>query len=257
MEQAVRDFVRRQEHRIRKELTSVMDELILYVAGRYGDIPESAILGSVRTVLDDMGLKADMTALDAIYANTAKDAIKKIGFPDFVFDRTDNKTLDAIRKNFYWLGDNHSAAVRERLYNIVESAFTGAVPREELPGSLLDEFGTALTQETRYFRDVSDHIISQGQNLARVNQGEKYGVSYYKVKAVLDKRTSKVCIYMNNKIIPAEHLVTQANKIQSAKNIDQKKSAANWMTEKQAAARLESNKTTIPKGFGIPPYHFR
>ncbi len=252
VDQVVHGFLRRQEHRVRKDLKDVIGELVLHVTGKYGDIPKGEILEGVSTVLDGMGVRADLTALEAIYINTATEMIAGAGLGEFVFDKVDNQALNAIRKNFFWLGDNHSAAVRERLYDIVESAFKGDVPREKLAEILLNEFGTALTQETRYFKDVADHIISQGQNLARVRQGQKHGVKNYRVKAVMDKRTSKIYRSMNGRIISAAHLETQCDKIQAATNIDEKKAAAGWRNEP-----FLNKSDKLPANFGLPPYHFR
>lgn len=122
----------------------------------------------------------------------------------------------------------------------------------DLADILKNEFGAALAQETRYFKDVSDHIISQGQNLARVRQGQKYGVENYRIKAVMDNRTSKICRSMNGRIIPAAHLERQCDKIQDAKNINEKMDAAAWRNE---PFLNKSNK--LPSNFGLPPYNFR
>lgn len=90
----------------------------------------------------------------------------------------------------------------------------------------------------------------QSENIARVTQGEKYAVKYYKVLAIMDAKTSEICRSMNGRIIDANHLQNQANKILSAKNMADKKAAATW----QSAA---FNASKLPSNFGLPPYHFR
>ncbi|WP_185847555.1 hypothetical protein [Campylobacter fetus] len=97
---------------------------------------------------------------------------------------------------------------------------------------------------------MSDHIISQMQNIARVNQASKYGVTHYKVVARIDSRTSDICRSMNGRIIPASHIERQSNNIQNAKSISEKKGAAIWRNEPFLGKMLPSN-------FGLPPYHFR
>lgn len=107
-----------------------------------------------------------------------------------------------------------------------------------------------LSANTSYFEGVSDHIISQMQNISRINEGAKNGVEYYKVVARIDGRTSECCKSMNGRIIPASHLEAQSQNIQNAKNIAQKKAAAIWRNGAFYGKIL-------PKDFGLSPYHFR
>ncbi|EAI4415435.1 structural protein [Campylobacter fetus] len=116
--------------------------------------------------------------------------------------------------------------------------------------TLKEKFKGVLSANTSYFEGVSDHIISQMQNIARVNQASKYGVKHYKVVARIDNRTSDICRSMNGRIIPASHIETQSNNIQNAKDINEKKAAAIWRNEPFFGKILPSN-------FGLPPYHFR
>lgn len=132
VESAVELFLRRQEARARSELNAVIGELQHYIWEHYGDIPKAQILDSVATTLDGFGIKADLARLDGLYVNTAKAVVVSAKLGEFVFDKVDDQTLNAIRKNFFWLGDNASQKTRDRLYEIVESAFKGDVARADL-----------------------------------------------------------------------------------------------------------------------------
>ena len=116
--------------------------------------------------------------------------------------------------------------------------------------TILNLINMMLSANTSYFEGVSDHIISQMQNISRINEGAKNGVEYYKVVARIDGRTSECCRSMNGRIIPASHLEAQSKAIQNAKNIAQKKAAAIWRNGAFYGKIL-------PKDFGLPPYHFR
>ncbi len=116
--------------------------------------------------------------------------------------------------------------------------------------TILNLIDMMLSANTSYFEGVSDHIISQMQNISRINEGAKNGVEYYKVVARIDGRTSQCCRSMNGRIIPASHLEAQSQAIQNAKNIAQKKAAAIWRNGAFYGKIL-------PKDFGLPPYHFR
>ncbi|WP_458395965.1 hypothetical protein [Campylobacter sp.] len=116
--------------------------------------------------------------------------------------------------------------------------------------TILNLINMMLSANTSYFEGVSDHIISQMQNVSVINEGAKNGVEYYKVVARIDGRTSECCRSMNGRIIPASHLEAQSGAIQNAKNIAQKKAAAIWRNGAFYGKIL-------PKDFGLPPYHFR
>ena len=116
--------------------------------------------------------------------------------------------------------------------------------------TILNLINMMLSANTSYFEGVSDHIISQMQNVSVINEGAKNGVEYYKVVARIDGRTSECCKSMNGRIIPASHLEAQSQAIQNAKNIAQKKAAAIWRNGAFYGKIL-------PKDFGLPPYHFR
>jgi hypothetical protein len=255
-ENAVKIFLSSIEKAVFKGLEGLTEEIYDYITGRYNAIDEKRILNGVKTRLEQYKPDLDLSRLDIIYESTAfetekeiKNRIKKSGF---VFNELDEDTLQAIRKNFFWLQDNSSVRVREKLFGIVETAFKGDITREDIPGYLEAEFGSALKQEVRYFKDVSDHIISQGQNLSRIRQGQKYGVENYQILAVIDESTTQICRSMNKRIIPAKHLENQADMIQEAYDVNEKKKAAPWRTK-----AFLGKSSGLDKNFGLPPYHFR
>ncbi|WP_172527663.1 hypothetical protein [Campylobacter fetus] len=170
--------------------------------------------------------------------------------PTFSFDKTDIRALEVMRKNFYWMKNDYNEKVSNELKQITEKVFNGEIPRTEMAGVLKEKFKGVLSANTSYFEGVSDHIISQSQNIARVNQASKYGVQYYKVVASIDSRTSECCKSMNGRIIPATHIETQSNNIQNAKSVAEKKNAAIWRNEPFYGKILPAN-------FGLPPYHLR
>lgn len=83
--------------------------------------------------------------------------------------------------------------------------------------TILNLINMMLSANTSYFEGVSDHIISQMQNVSVINEGAKNGVKHYKVVARIDGRTSECCRSMNGRIIPASHLEAQSQNIQNAK----------------------------------------
>lgn len=213
-------------------------------------------------MLADLDVHLDMGMIGEVYESTAEDVSRYIRTAEklvrkaepqieFVFDEIDNATLEMIRNSFFWMKADHSEALIAEVKAVIEAAFAGEVARDVLPKLLEEKFGVILHAESRYFKDVSDHIISQGQNMARVAQGAKYEVQWYKVMARMDSRTTEFCRSVNGKLISAAHVEKQGKKILGAKNTAQKKESAAWPKKDGPL------KGTLPKNIGIPPYHYR
>ena len=243
----VDEFIKQNTKLAKKELEAQLANLLIFINENY-NIDKKVLKELVNSKISSMGLSINPNNLEEIYAVLAG---KNIAV-NIVFDEIDIRAINAMRNNFYWVGKEFNKGFTDRLKDIIESAFRGEVARSELAGRLKDEFASELKQSVRYFEGVSDHIISQNQNISTVNQARKYGVKYYKVVAVMDSRTSAICISMNGRLIPAEHIERQCDNIMNAKDMASKKAAATW-----AKAPYNGRSDKMDSNFGMPPYHFR
>ena len=243
----VDEFIKQNAKLAKKELEARLANLLIFINENY-NIDKKVLKELVNSKISSMGLSINPNNLEEIYAVLAG---KNIAV-NIVFDEIDIRAINAMRNNFYWVGKEFNKGFTDRLKDIIESAFRGEVARSELAGRLKEEFASELKQSVRYFEGVSDHIISQNQNISTVNQARKYGVKYYKVVAVMDSRTSAICRSMNGRLIPAEHIERQCDNIMNAKDMASKKAAATW-----AKAPYNGRSDKMDSNFGMPPYHFR
>lgn len=243
----VDEFIKQNAKLAKKELEAQLANLLIFINENY-NIDKKVLKELVNSKISSMGLSINPNNLEEIYAVLAG---KNIAV-NIVFDEIDIRAINAMRNNFYWVGKEFNKDFSDRLKDIIESAFRGEVARSELAERLKDEFASELKQSVRYFEGVSDHIISQNQNISTVNQARKYGVKYYKVVAVMDSRTSAICRSMNGRLIPAEHIERQCDNIMNAKDMASKKAAATW-----AKAPYNGRSDKMDSNFGMPPYHFK
>ncbi|WP_459875309.1 hypothetical protein [Campylobacter concisus] len=243
----VDEFIKQNAKLAKKELEAQLANLLIFINENY-NIDKKVLKELVNSKISSMGLSINPNNLEEIYAVLAG---KNIAV-NIVFDEIDIRAINAMRNNFYWVGKEFNKDFTDRLKDIIESTFRGDVARSELAQRLKDEFASELKQSVRYFEGVSDHIISQNQNISTVNQARKYGVKYYKVVAVMDSRTSAICRSMNGRLIPAEHIERQCDNIMNAKDMASKKAAATW-----AKAPYNGRSDKMDSNFGMPPYHFR
>lgn len=243
----VDEFIKQNAKLAKKELEAGLANLLIFINENY-NIDKKVLKELVNSKILSMGLSINPNNLEEIYAVLAG---KNIAV-NIVFDEIDIRAINAMRNNFYWVGKEFNKGFTDRLKDIIESAFRGEVARSELAWRLKDEFASELKQSVRYFEGVSNHIISQNQNISTVNQARKYGVKYYKVVAVMDSRTSAICRSMNGRLIPAEHIERQCDNIMNAKDMASKKAAAVW-----AKAPYNGRSDKMDSNFGMPPYHFK
>ncbi|MBP3675111.1 MAG: hypothetical protein J6I71_01415 [Campylobacter sp.] len=228
----------------KSELKELLEELYMVIMDNYDS-------DELQSIIQNRLERLDIHIKDMSYEDLYRSFLIGVGGrSDLRFDSVDARAIKVMRDNFYWMKGEFNAKVSDELKQITKEIFEGKIPRIEAGKIMRERFKGVLSANTSYFEGVSDHIISQMQNVSVINEGAKNGVEYYKVVARIDGRTSECCRSMNGRIIPASHLETQSQNIQNAKNIAQKKAAAIWRNGAFYGKIL-------PKDFGLPPYHFR
>ncbi|MEE3694644.1 hypothetical protein V2I21_05880 [Campylobacter sp. CLAX-22107-21] len=226
----------------KSELKELLEEPYMVVMDNYDS-------DELQSIIQNRLERLDIHIKDMNYEELYRSFLSG-GRGDLRFDSVDAKAIKVMRENFYWMKGEFNTKVSDELKEITKEIFEGKIPRIEAGKIMKERFKGVLSANTSYFEGVSDHIISQMQNVSVVNEGAKNGVKHYKVVARIDSRTSECCRSMNGRIIPASHIEAQSKAIQNAKNIAEKKSAAIWRSEPFYGKIL-------PKDFGLPPYHFR
>ncbi|WP_180384035.1 hypothetical protein [Campylobacter devanensis] len=226
----------------KSELKELLEELYMVVMDNYDS-------DELQSIIQNRLERLDIHIKDMNYEELYRSFLSG-GRGDLRFDSVDAKAIKVMRENFYWMKGEFNTKVSDELKEITKEIFEGKIPRIEAGKIMKERFKGVLSANTSYFEGVSDHIISQMQNVSVVNEGAKNGVKHYKVVARIDSRTSECCRSMNGRIIPASHIEAQSKAIQNAKSIAEKKAAAVWRNGAFYGKIL-------PKDFGLPPYHFR
>ena len=246
IDELIDEFIKKQSTLAKGQLEEFMSDLLIYINKNYDSLASDTLLAIVASKLTDLNISFDTKELDDIYK---KLSIINSPSTKFIFNKTDLAAIESMRKNFYWVGTEYSDKTQTKVKDTIEKAFKGEITRAEISSTLKEQFETILKGDERYFEGVADHIINQSQNISKVNQALKYDVKHFQVKARIDKKTSDICRSMHGKIIEAAHLDNQVSKVLAAKNISEKKEAAQW--------KNDAHYGKLPSNFGLPPYHFR
>ena len=230
------------------KISDIFNEIVVLS----GDVQinEKSLETIIHGKIENIKVDTVPASLEALYISISNKTVQSIvKSVDFSFDTVDSEAINSMQKNFYWIGQEYGDKLQAELKETMKRVFDGDTARIDIPALLQDNFKIVLGRDLRYFKGVSDHIILQSQNVSRVVQGKKYGVTHYKVRAQIDSRTSDVCRGMHGRIIEAKHLENITDKLFEAKSIGAKKGASAW-SSKPNLGKLDSN-------FGLPPYHFR
>ena len=246
-EEIIDEFIRQHSKLAGKQLEEQLANLLIFISQNY-DMDKDVLKQLVDSKISALGISVNPLNLEETYKKLSLQGVS-IGI---AFDRIDMQAIESMRNNFYWMRSEFNDKFQSRLMDITQKVFEGEIPRTQMAAKLKEEFSNELKMDMSYFEGVSDHIISQSQNIARVNQARKYDAPFYKVVAIMDSKTSDICRSMNGRVIPAEHLERQANAITAAKSMAAKKAAATWRNEPYLGRsdKMDAN-------FGLPPYHFR
>lgn len=239
------EFIQTQANLAKEQLEDFLSSLFIYINKNFNNIPKDSFFEIISSKLQDLNIQFDTKDLDSVYASIA--TATSVGTTKVVFDKIDTKAIDIMRKGFFWASDKYNTDTQNLLKDTIEDAFKGNISRAEFSSILKDKFQGIIDKDENYFKLVADNVISQSQNISRLNQALKYDVQYFKVRARIDLKTSDFCRSINGKIISATHLKTQMNKILDSTNIDEKKEAAPWQSKAIFG--------TLPPNVGLPPYH--
>ena len=203
---------------------------------------------SSRVIISSLGYTLDTSAIEALHTKIGEAAATSVGAA-FELDKRDAKVIESMYRSLSWMREDGTVNTQDRLKSIIAEAMQGEIDMVDLGETLRKEFVGVIDESERYFTGVSDHVIRQSQSLTRAYQFEKAGVEKVKVVAVIDGRTSVICLSLHGRIIDIGHIVNQADAITAATTIEEKKEVARWQS-KPIFGELASN-------VGLPPYHFR
>ncbi len=184
-----------------------------------------------------------------VFTLTAREATGKARYN---LRLTDNRAIRIMREHdIVWMRGHYQDKLHGQFKSAVDEVMRTGYSRGKLATELAGRLGGIVEGDASYFSDLADHTVTKAREIGRIAGFEEAGITEVRVRAVLDDRTSPVCRALNGRIIEIRHLTAQRDEILAAKTIDQLKSAAAW------SAPYLGPSDALPKGVGIPPYHYR
>ena len=202
------------------------------------------------------------------------------------FNLVDRRAMDFLQKDtIFWIGDHYDSGVRSAVNSIAtnEMVLRGLGRREAgaslekkiasylsrgllPPGVTVPEGWTGSTKD--YFTGLVSNVRNKAVTWGKVRSYQEVGVETYEIVAVIDRRTSDICNFMNGKVFNVSWANETLDQVLEANNPEEVKDIIGWKRapEAMAIAGVDNPTSTVsPKGMeslhkeglDFPPYHFR
>lgn len=168
-----------------------------------------------------------------------------------VFGAPAEKAVSIVNERMMWVGNDARKRTQDKLKDIYNKAYRGELTHNEFMQELRKNFESYKELELHKLKAAADFNLRQNSNMGIVRMGLDHNFTFAQVVAVVDNRTTMICLSMNRRIIPLKQLKPQYEAILGAQNIKEAKSVSNLNLESRGFWDKK-----LPNNFGIPPYHF-
>jgi len=248
IEVLIDDYLKQVKKETKKQTESIVGELIVYVLQHVEEMSKELLLQVIEQKVKQFGISVPTQSFDEIYKKSAEAAAQSVGIA-FAFEKVDTEVMESMYRAITWMKDDGTIETQQKLKETIAAAMDGEIDINDLGEVLRERLGDVVDGTSSYFQSVSEHVIRQSQSLTRLYQFDKAGIEKVKVVAVVDNRTSKICLSMHGRIIPLLHAKSQADAITAAKTVEEKKEVARWQSQPVFGK--------LPSNVALPPYHFR
>ncbi len=243
----------------------VINDAIRVIASGAGTLSEGELQQILSDVENALGKKLEESLSEPVstyHLRAYKMAFKEIGI-NFSFNKVSRDALRWMDEDImYWIGEHYNETLSRQLNDLAAQIAETGYDRESAGQIFRKNLEDQFTRGNHYWEGLSNHIVTRSREFGHIDAYDRAGVEFVKVVAIMDSRTSKICRYMNERILPVSHLRTQRDKLMSAKSPEAAKEVSGWLNDKEAEQFIKDVPTdelitgTKTRMLGLPPYHF-
>lgn len=120
-----------------------------------------------------------------------------------------------------------------------------------------------------YYTGLAQTTLTRAQSMGRLNLFSQGTFEKYMISAIIDTRTSHICLSMDGRTFTIEQGQEQMENVLTAKSSDELKQVAGWRKDlsafgvknqddfKTGPRSASTSKSLADAGMALPPYHFR
>jgi len=223
-------------------------------------LTEATIRDHIKRIEEAMGRSIPQALQDNIrvYMEVLHGGGKETGFgtTEIAFNPWDSQAIEWNKNQaVYWIGDSYTRNLADQLRDLLIPAFTEGASREELGRILQQAMEDRFGRSKYYYEGLANHIVTRSFNFGVLSGMRDAGVDKYQITAVMDDRTTPICIEMNGKIFSVSRGFELADQLMAAQDPDDVKRVAPWV-QPSDLEDVGRNGDELPAGMAMPPYHF-
>ncbi len=204
--------------------------------------------------LEELASEPVMELGQQIYKSGIQEVSKNLNMK-LAFNVPDREAADILSShNLFFIKDYYDSQLSQGINSILKDYVTGGKTIKEVSEDFYKKYNDATEKGQAYFEGLAEHTASRSRELGKITGFEKAGIEYYEVRAIIDDRTSDICLSMNGRIFSVLDGINFRDSILSMDNPEDIKSVAPW----RSSSEVENLHTSdLPAGMELPPYHFR
>lgn len=230
----------------------------------------------------DLAQVADEKTTDRLIGmvNGSYQVLKRMSAKDlevkYSFSALDKRAVNSLgRENTFWINDLYSTHLSRRISDVGQKIvieqglgpIEGAkVMKKALKKELALEGGSLPLKDVvparyagnvdEYTRILTSNVANRARNYSRMSSLVDGKIERYRITAVLDKRTSEICRFMNGKVFTVAQGVSQMESMIGAKPENIKK-VSPWLNINDLDRIGKGSNDLAESGQALPPYHGR
>lgn len=205
---------------------------------------------------------------NATFKMGIKDVLKPLKFK-LAFDVKDTNAIKILAKqNLFWIDNYFSDKLSSYFSETLDGYFQAGKTLEEVALEYQETLSTRKNNEIEYFNFLAEHQTNTIRELGKINAFEKAGIEYYEIKAIIDDRTSEICLALNGTIIPVSRAIEYRDNILSLSDPEDIKNASPWLKvndiipngsdlTREQIGDTKIDPQSLPPGATVPPFHGR
>jgi len=183
--------------------------------------------------------------------------IAEIAGTGAAFNVMDERAIAWAKENtMYWIGEHYGTMQSKKIGEIAGKVLSEGMDRNAAALFMRKNLGKQFKRSHVYWDLLSNHIVTRSREFGRTSAYQKADISYLRISAVVDHRTSLICLELNGKIVPVSWNIKLRDKLINSKNPEDVKKIAPWMKDEEIEKKIVGKKVkNMPKHIGMPPYH--
>ncbi len=269
------------------DLIDRMADPTFQTIGPAGEIQVSEVFMNAFHDLADVELGDDFAAqiqvavgeeLENMYrAARAVTAESTGGVATDAFTLVDQSSINSLKKNnLFWIRENYTHNVTSGIERATAEALQQGLGRIELAADLKRRFAGQFDLTDNHWTTISSASLNRTRNTSQIRTYTLADVTMYTILAVLDRRTSEQCRYMDGRTFTVQSAVRRINELEGSNDPADVKNSMPWLRWDQgrqapfvdvrgeridfpsgADSRSDAANATIQDVAPLPPYHGR